>query len=683
MAQPAAGIRPTSPRKAAPQPVPQPAEDLHHAQQVIRIHLLGEMQATTYEGADVLPRGRKARAILGLVCLAGGEPVKRDDLAARLWDRVPRHQGLASLRQALRELTAPLAGLPEEIFIADRDTIRLNTKACWIDALALTEPSLGAIRRELARHCIGDLLAGLDDVSASFGQWALETRARFSEKLRNLLEKEADGKPAPDAQADARARIARRLMQFGPSYEGALRILMRSLADLGRPEQALLEYDRLAFAHVSAETRALYEAIRSGTATVNGLALSPVVSPKSGLAEQPGTRNRRRVAVLPFEALRADTETALSDSVEVAGELGRYRWFDVVDPMAFHGGQPVDGASCKQEHRDEVDYVIDGVVSGMGESRQISVRLLNLTTYTAPVWSKDVVPHRVNELITGIVEEIDPVSLLISNRVQPLAKTRGQRRANELLLRAIPLMYSMQRDKYELAGQYLHDAMEEDADNARVHAWAAYWHVFHVGQRWATDREAGNRQATALAARALQIDPNNAEALGISGHISSFLEGKIDKAMGYFDRALRINPNLAHILALSAPTCCYVGKADVALQRLRRYRELAPYDPYFTLFETMYTVAYVFLGDWKRAAEVGRRSVANNPTFSNGYKPLIAALGHLGLREEAQGYIATLRGPEMEPNFTVEEFGRTYPFGRDSDRQSYLQGLRRAGVPEA
>lgn len=686
MAQPAAGLEPTSTRNADAQPpVPAAAEaQERQPEQVVRIHLLGDMQATTYEGADVLPRGRKARAILGLVCLAGGAPVKRDDLAARLWDRVPRRQGLASLRQALRELTAPLENLAEneDVFIAGRETIQLNTKICWVDALALTEPSLGAIRRELWKYCTGELLAGLDDVSASFGQWVVETRARFSEKLRNLLDREASGNPVADADADARARIARRLIQFGPTYEGALRVLMRSLADLGQPEQALLEYDRFAFANVSPQTRAVYEAIRSGAATANGLALSPIVSPKSAIAEPPPTRNRRRVAVLPFEALRTDHETALSDSVEVAGELGRYRWFDVVDPMAFRGGHPVNGAGCRHDHPDEIDYVIDGVVSGMGESRQISVRLLNLTIDKAPVWLREVSPHRVNELITGIVQEIDPVSLLISNRVKPLAKTRAQRRANELLLRAIPLMYSMQRDRYELASQHLRDAMEEDPENARVTAWAAYWHVFHVGQRWAADPEASNRQASALAARALQIDPNNAEALGISGHISAFLDKKIERAMGYFDRALRINPNLPHVQALSAPTCCYLGKAEVALQRLRRYRELAPYDPYFTLFETMYTMAYVFLGDWKRAAEVGRRSVANNPGFGNGYKPLIAALGHLGLREEAQGYIATLLGLKMEPNFTVERFGREYPFTRDSDRQSYLHGLRLAGVPE-
>src|SRR5882672_5777191 len=35
------------------------------AQPIVRIHILGAMRATTCLGDDVLPRGRKARALLG------------------------------------------------------------------------------------------------------------------------------------------------------------------------------------------------------------------------------------------------------------------------------------------------------------------------------------------------------------------------------------------------------------------------------------------------------------------------------------------------------------------------------------------------------------------------------------------------------------------------------------------
>jgi hypothetical protein len=36
----------------------------------------------------------------------------------------------------------------------------------------------------------------------------------------------------------------------------------------------------------------------------------------------------------------------------------------------------------------------------------------------------------------------------------------------------------------------------------------------------------------------------------------------------------------------------------------------------------------------------------------------------------------------LEPHFTVAHFGKVYPFRRGSDRERYMEGLRRAGVPE-
>ena len=59
--------------------------------------------------------------------------------------------------------------------------------------------------------------------------------------------------------------------------------------------------------------------------------------------------------------------------------------------------------------------------------------------------------------------------------------------ADNLVLKAIPLMYSMERDRYETAGRLIADALRADNTNANVLAWAAFWQVWHVGQGWAGD----------------------------------------------------------------------------------------------------------------------------------------------------------------------------------------------------
>src|SRR5689334_4386118 len=80
---------------------------------IARIHLLGPMRATSYLGDDILPRGKKARALLAYLCLALGEKVPRIRLARLLWDQASDELARGSLRHALIEVGSamgPLAG---------------------------------------------------------------------------------------------------------------------------------------------------------------------------------------------------------------------------------------------------------------------------------------------------------------------------------------------------------------------------------------------------------------------------------------------------------------------------------------------------------------------------------------------------------------------------------------------
>jgi adenylate cyclase len=282
-----------------------------------------------------------------------------------------------------------------------------------------------------------------------------------------------------------------------------------------------------------------------------------------------------------------------------------------------------------------------------------------------------------DELVTTrIVGRIDPVILHIEG--QP--KRREHFGATGLLLLAIPLTFSMERRQYEEAGSLIQHALAMEPDNAMAEAWAAHWHLFYGGQGWAKDFDKINERAQHHALKAITLDPENAEALGIYAHCSSRIASDFDRALAFFDRALRLNPSSAFTWALSALTYCYIGDPDAALRRLQRYRELASPELYFSYFEHFYTIVHAFKGDYERAVLAGRRAVEANPDFVNGYKPLIASLGHLGWLDEARTFVDKLLS--LEPNFTVEKFGQTYPIKKANDRERYIEGLRLAGVPE-
>lgn len=651
------------------------------------------MRATTLLGDNVLPRGRKARAILGYMCIAAGKPVSRARLAAILWDRVPDGKARTNFRQALRELLVSFGSYGDEVILGDRESVRIDADLCWIDALAVLNPRpspLNRLRSDLAALCKGELLEEMDGASTTFDQWLLTERMHFSGQLKALLEDELQTVDRLQVDATQRSAVARRLIDYDATHERASRVLMRALADLGDRAQAVREYQRCRAAlkealdvDPSQETQALHAEIRlqHGRRGVERAA-----GKKSGLSEvnlwnHPQARSRLRVGVLLFQVSSpaVDRSLAFSLSQEIAAALARFRWFDVIAPSVSAEHDSAEKARVTSFPK-EIDYIVDGNLRKSGDKLQINVRLLELAHDAQPVWSDrfelaEGQLHLLDELVTArIVGRIDPVILFIEGR----PRRRERYGATGLLLRAIPLMYSMRQAHYHEAGELITQAMEMDPDNAMAAAWGAHWQVFYVGQGWA--RDIGEALATAQqhALRAIHLDPNNAEALGIYGHVCAFLDKDFDSALYYFDRSLRLNPSLGFVWALSAVTHCYIGMPDIAIAQMERYRDLAPFDPYYSFFEGVRALAYLLKRDFQQAVAVGRRMVRAHPEFINAYKTVIAALGHLRRRNDARPYIEKLM--VLEPGFSIEHFEKTYPLKRSSDRKLYVKGLRLAGV---
>jgi tetratricopeptide (TPR) repeat protein len=327
-------------------------------------------------------------------------------------------------------------------------------------------------------------------------------------------------------------------------------------------------------------------------------------------------------------------------------------------------------------------YAVEGNLISGADKISISIRLLDIGQDIRPVWSDrfELATAMMDQLhdrvVAPVVARIDPAILFIEGQ-----QTRPRwSDATSLVLQAIPLLSTMQRASFEKAGGLLNEALAKEPHNAKANAWGAYWHIFHIGQGWSSKPQESLQKAQQLAFEAIKQDPENAEAHAICGHVCSFLEKDFDSARHYLDVALSLNPNIAFIWAMSAATYCYMGKPDMALQHLERYTTLTSFAPNAYFGDTIYTLVHLIRTDYEAAFKIGRRAVRAYPDFSNGYKHLIAALGHLGRREEAAPYLHKLL--QLEPRFTIEHFIRTYPLARQEDRENYARGLELAGAPK-
>jgi DNA-binding SARP family transcriptional activator/TolB-like protein len=670
-------------------------------QVVVRLRLIGQMEAWTVTSENVLPPGRKTRALLAAVALSAPRPALRGRLAELLWSRRPEEQARASLRQEIHRLLETLSPAKSDILIVTRDQLSLRSGAVWVDV----EEVMRATTSQPASLSLldGDLLEDLDGIDATFDAWLNTERERLRDRARNVAEALLKEQLEPEATIPA----AQRLLQIDRAHEGAWRALMRAHAARGERGMAIQAYDRcravladLLDAAPSPETQRLLNEIRgpSGSrlpARPPAPPPPPVVEPEEAPPEEPEFRDGPRVnrggihvGVMPMQLVgvtEEDAHLAPGLAEEITTALSRFRWMFVVssNSLVRFAADTRDEAAIRRTFG--IDFLLDGTIQRVRSRLRITMRLLDLRAGNQVVWarrfdrqSNDILSLQ-DEIAAEVVAQIDPEILLIEAR-RTSARPPVDASAYDLMLRAIPLIGRMERPQFMRAGMHLANAIQLEPDYAAAYAWYAYWHIFLVGQDWADDPKALMTEAGRLAERAIVLDPFDARALAIAGHVRAFLHRRLREAAALHERALSLNPNLAMAWALSAVTHAYAGDPDEAERRNSRYKKLSPLDPHAFFFDAFFILIYLLKRDYESAVEYGRTVSEINPSFSATYKPYLAALGHLRRQQEAA--VVRRRLLSIEPDFTVERFLATTPLEREADRVHYAEGLRLAGIPE-
>ena len=552
------------------------------------------MEGWDANGLPVLPRGRKARAVLAVLAMAAPQPVLRRHLIALFWSKRMTAQARGSLRQSVHELQDMLARTGGPRLLATRETLTLTTDGLWVDASQLDAPSD-------AKSGV-QFLADLSGLDAPFDAWLTEERLR---------------RATPQAVQPPPQRVIPR-----PDRPLRLGVMPPRDAEIGG----------------------------------DGGNLHPLAV---GLAE------------------------------EISSALARFRWIDCVDPVSL--AQLVD----RPRNADPawaalaLDFLLEGSMqraeTAEGPSIRLSVRLLDLRDGGALAWTGRF-EHAAKNLFDlqdrmagEIAAQLDP-ELMLREGARIAARKAVDPSAYELVLRAVPAIHRLDPASFMEAGRLLEQAVDIARDYAAAHAWLAYWHMFLVGQGWVTDRHAAMVRAGELAERAVMLDPSDARALVILGHVRGFLYHRTEEAVVLHERALALNPNLPAAQVFSGLGLSYMGQHEEGLARILRYRDLSPLDPHAFLYEMAMLVPQYLLGRYQDVVEGGRRAMLLNPGFTSTHKVIVAALGQLGRRAEAADLLRRLLA--LEPDFCIATARDRTPIREEKDRAHYLTGLHLAGVPE-
>lgn len=332
-----------------------------------------------------------------------------------------------------------------------------------------------------------------------------------------------------------------------------------------------------------------------------------------------------------------------------------------------------------------VRYVLSGSLRRSERLVRVSVELCDANT-GATLWGEkeEVDPSElfnmqdriVRKIVAGIAPNVRATELRTAMRKKP-----ENFNAYDCTLRALHIMNGLDKNTFPQALDYLRKAMEEDTDFAMPVAWAARWYGLWVGQAWSADPAADRAKALELAAKAIELDGQNALALATYGHLQSFLFHDYDSALVYFERALAACPNHSLAWFLSSPSLSYVGRGEQAIKHAEQALRLSPLDRNLFSFYSALNLAHYAHGSYEEAVRWGKLSASENPQYTANLRYLTAALAARDRLDEARNTAATLM--QREPDFRLGVFERTLQPFRDPGMSSrYLEHLRKSGLPE-
>jgi TolB-like protein/class 3 adenylate cyclase/Tfp pilus assembly protein PilF len=345
-------------------------------------------------------------------------------------------------------------------------------------------------------------------------------------------------------------------------------------------------------------------------------------------AASPAPDDIPSIAVLPFVNMSRDEENeyfADGLSEELLNVLANIRGLRVPSRTSafFFKGKDVDLRTVAQNLN--VATILEGSVRKSGKRVRITAQLIRVATDTH-LWSRtydrelddifavqdDIAHSVVSELRAALLGERGAVAASADAKaeIKAAAKGRGENaEAYRLYLQARFFEERPSQEDVERAIDYYKQALAIDpayalawAGLARANTNQAAYYAQHVDGGFRNGREA--------AERALQLQPDLAEAHEALGRIQMWYDRNWEAADASYRRALELAPDNVHVARSAAQLANCLGRADEAIRMLRR---AATFDPLSAPVQRSLASACVVSGDLDGAEAAARKGIELNP----------------------------------------------------------------------
>ena len=414
---------------------------------------------------------------------------------------------------------------------------------------------------------------------------------------------------------------------------------------------------------------------------------APPAGSDSGVRSQ--SLGRPSVAVLPFANLSDDPQQDyFSDGIadDITTELSRFSELLIIarNSSFQYKGKVVDIRQIGRELG--ARYVLEGSVRRSGDRIRITAQLIDATT-GAHRWAEryDRELHDVFAVQDEVARAIVAILVAHVNRAEierALLKPPATWEAYEYYLRGAEVffLHLSRRTKASLydARRLLEQSLAIDPAYARAAAMLSWTHQHAYTDPFDSDylSPAALDRALELAETAVHLDPRLPQAHAQLGNVL-IQKRRLDGGIAEFERAFALNPNFVDFRYALALT--YAGEPARAIEVLEAIIQLDPF-PWPHVFGCMGLANYML----KRYGEAVRwcsECASRLPNLQWPHLLLASAYAQSGQLGEARAEAAEVL--RINPALTIESWKRVVVYKDPNDLEHRVDGLRKAGLPEA
>ena len=295
--------------------------------------------------------------------------------------------------------------------------------------------------------------------------------------------------------------------------------------------------------------------------------------------------DRPTIAVLPFVNMSGDPEQEyFSDGIseDIITALSKLRWFFVIarNSSFIYKGRAVHMKQVAEELG--VGYVVEGSVRKNGDRVRITAQLNDAAT-GSQIWAErydrdlvDVFAVQ-DEITEAIVAAIEP-QLYAAENFRAQRKPPDSMDAWDLVMRALSHYWRVTRQDNVVAQALLEKAIAIDPNYGQALGLLAAIHTFSAHMGW-EDMATAAPIAERAALAAILADSEDPWAHYALGCVYLFTR-RFDDSLAEFELALHLNPNFSLAQGYYGLALSYCGRWEEANLAARRALRLSPRDPF-------------------------------------------------------------------------------------------------------